>query len=82
MTVSRMGHDLDVALLVDFGSSARRLSPEAFASWASEKTVFISSEMRELGDLRQTVASALRKDGLNVVMFEDLGGRDEDAERA
>jgi hypothetical protein len=44
--------------------------------------VFLSSEMRQLADVRRTVASALREAGFSVVLFEDLGGRDEDAERA
>lgn len=38
--------------------------------------------MRELGPRRVVVADSLRDAGLSVVMFEDLGGRDEDAERA
>jgi hypothetical protein len=38
--------------------------------------------MHELGPLRLEVASALRAAGFSVVVFEDLGGRDEDAERA
>jgi len=39
----------------------------------------LSSEMRDLGPLRVVVGAALRDAGLSVVMFEDLGGRDEDA---
>ena len=38
--------------------------------------------MRGLSALRQQVADALRDAGFSVVVFEDLGGRDEDAERA
>ncbi len=38
--------------------------------------------MRDLKDERRSVADALRAIGLNVVMFEDLGGRDDDPETA
>lgn len=71
-----------MALLVDIASASRRLAPEEFARWAAARTVFISSEMRRLASLRAHVADALRGVGFSVVMFEDLGGRDEDAERA
>jgi hypothetical protein len=71
-----------VPLLVDTASVVRRLDPGAFARWAATRTVFLSSEMRELGELRRTVAGALRDAGFSVVVFEDLGGRDEDAEHA
>lgn len=60
----------------------RRLPHDKFERWAATRTVFLSSEMRELEGLRRTVGDALRAAGFTVVMFEDLGGRDEDAERA
>lgn len=63
-------------------SAVRRLGAEDFRRWAAGRTVFLSSEMRELGELRRVVADALRDTGFSVVMFEDLGGRDENAERA
>ena len=44
--------------------------------------MFISSEMKDLLDERRALASALRDMGLKVVMFEDLGGREDDAETA
>ena len=69
-------------LIVDSASAVRRLGPKEFSRWAATRTVFLSSEMRDLGALRAVVADALRDAGLSVVMFEDLGGRDEDAERA
>jgi hypothetical protein len=71
-----------VPILVDTASAVRRLERDAFARWAATRTVFLSSEMRELGELRRTVARALRDAGFSVVVFEDLGGRDEDAEHA
>jgi hypothetical protein len=44
--------------------------------------VFVSSEMKDLAGERRALADALRGIGLNVVMFEDLGGREDDAEIA
>lgn len=38
--------------------------------------------MRDLAAERAALAEGLRKVGMRVVMFEDLGGRDEDAQRA
>ncbi len=75
-------HHGGVPLLVDTASATRRLGPEEFARWAATRTVFISSEMRDLGELRRVLAATLRNAGFSVVMFEELGGRDEDAERA
>jgi Domain of unknown function (DUF4062) len=71
-----------VPISVDTASTQRRLDPDAFARWAATRTVFLSGEMRELGGLRRAVASALRDAAFSVVVFEDLGGRDEDAQRA
>jgi hypothetical protein len=70
-----------VPLLVDMASAVRRLAPDVFARWAATRTVFLSSEMRELGDLRQTVSRALRDAGFSVVVLAairerlDLEGR-------
>lgn len=71
-----------MALIVDTASATRRLAPEEFTRWAATRTVFLSSEMRALANVRAVVAGALRAAAFSVVMFEDLGGRDEDAERA
>jgi hypothetical protein len=60
----------------------RQLVADDFLRWAETRTVFLSSEMRDLSSLRAQVAGALRDAGFSVVVFEDLGGRDEDAERA
>lgn len=75
-------HDVGVSLIVDMASAVRRLGADDFERWAASRTVFLSSEMRDLGELRRIVADALRDAGFSVVMFEDLGGRDENAERA
>jgi hypothetical protein len=69
-----------VPLLVDMASAVGRLAPDVFARWAATRTVFLSSAMRELGDLRQT-SRALRDAGFSVVVLAairerlDLEGR-------
>lgn len=71
-----------MTLIIDTASATRRLVAEDFRRWAETRTIFLSSEMRDLSSLRARVADALREAGFSVVVFEDLGGRDEDAERA
>ncbi len=71
-----------MALLIDQASAARSLTPDEFRAWAAGRVVFISSEMRELADIRRVLADGLREAGFQVVMFEDLGGRDDDAQTA
>jgi len=58
------------------------VSDDALRAWASTRLAFVSSEMQALRRERRAVADALRKLGLDVVMFEDLGGRDDDAQTA
>lgn len=69
-------------LILDTACAARRLTGESLRAWAEQHSVFISSEMQQLGDLRRHLADGLRELGLRMVMFEDLGGRDEDPEIA
>lgn len=71
-----------MGLFIDLGASNARLSEPEFEAWAAEHTAFISSEMTDLRAEREAVAEALRTAGLQVVLFEDLGGRDEDAQSA
>jgi hypothetical protein len=71
-----------MSLIVDTASAGRRLAAPEFRQWAESRTIFVSSEMRQLADLRRHVGGVLRQAGFSVVMFEDLGGRDEDAKRA
>lgn len=71
-----------MGLFIDLGASNARLSEPEFEAWAAEHTAFISSEMTDLRAEREAVAEALRTAGLQVVFFEDLGGRDEDAQSA
>lgn len=71
-----------MALMIDLSGAAPRLDEAAFAGWAARESVFISSEMQQLAAERMAVTAALRDLGLRVVVFEDLGGRDDDAERA
>jgi len=66
-------------LIVDRSQGSNPLDDEALRAWAARRTVFISSEMRELGPERRAVAAGLSALGMRVVMFEDLGGRDDDA---
>jgi len=68
-----------VSLIVDRSSTSRRLVGDELRRWAQSHTAFISSEMSQLGAERDAVAAALRGLGMQVVRFEDLGGRDEDA---
>ena len=68
-----------MTLLIDRASTARRLSGEELRRWAQEHSAFISSEMGQMGPERTELAEALRDLGMSVVVFEDLGGRDEDA---
>jgi len=71
-----------MSLLVDRTQRSRQVDDDAFRAWATDHAVFLSSEMRELRPARRAVATALRAVGMTVVMFEDLGGRDDDAETA
>ena len=71
-----------MALIVDTASASPRLTGDDLRRWAENHSAFISSEMSQLQRERQAVAAALRDVGLRVVMFEDLGGRDETAERS
>jgi hypothetical protein len=71
-----------MTLIIDIASTGSRLSGDDVRYWAQEHTAFISSVMGELDAERQAVSRALRDLGMNVVMFEDLGGRDEDPHSA
>lgn len=71
-----------MTLLIDRNSSSRRLDAPNFRAWCEGQTIFISSEMGELGELREGLAVTLRDLGLRVIYFEALGGRDENAETA
>jgi hypothetical protein len=71
-----------MTLLVDTASSSPRLSGDELRRWAAKKTVFISSVMAELAAEREALADHLAGLGFNVILFERLGGREEDAETA
>src|SRR5271169_3115705 len=72
----------EAPLLVDRSAAAEIPSPKAVHEWASDKRVFISSVMSELGPERQAAAGAARAVGARPVLFEDFGGRDADPEEA
>jgi Domain of unknown function (DUF4062) len=69
-------------LIIDRTQSPPELDEASFQAWAATHTVFVSSEMCELQSERRTIADVLRAAGVKVVMFEDLGGRDDDPETA
>lgn len=71
-----------MALIIDTASASQLLGDIAFRQWAAGHSVFVSSEMQNLGPERDAVASALRALGVRVEIFEDLGGRDDNAETA
>jgi Domain of unknown function (DUF4062) len=71
-----------MSLLIDGASAARQLDENEFRAWCDGRGVFISSVMDELAAERRALAEALRGLGLRPVLFEDLGGRDETAQRA
>lgn len=71
-----------MGLLIDGASAARQLDEGEFRAWCDGRGVFISSVMEELAAERRALAEALRRLGLRPVLFEDLGGRDETAQRA
>ena len=65
-------------LLIDTASTSRRLTGDELRHWAEAHTAFVSSEMSGLATEREALAQALRDLGMNVILFEDFGGRDED----
>jgi hypothetical protein len=71
-----------MALTIDLGAPARRLTDDEFQAWAQGQTVFLSSVMGELAAERAAVAAALEQLGFRVRWFEDFGGRDDSAAEA
>ena len=71
-----------MSLIVDRSQGSGPPDAEGLRAWAAGRTAFVSSEMRQLATQRRAVADALASLGMRVVMFEDLGGRDDDAETA
>ena len=71
-----------MTLMIDRSSGPTAFDDQTLRAWASGQTVFLSSEMGGLRDERRAIADALRELGFSVVMFEDFGGRDDDAETA
>src|SRR4051812_2347995 len=71
-----------MALTIDLGASARRLSDDEFRTWAEDQTIFLSSVMGELAGERAALATALKQLRFRVRWFEEFGGRDDSAEDA
>lgn len=72
----------ELALLIDTASAARALSEPELRAWAEGRGVFVSSVMEELPAERRALADLLTGLGFRPILFEDLGGRDENAETA
>lgn len=75
-------HTEGVPLLIDRSGRPAPLSDEDLRRWATTQAVFVSSEMGGLREERRALAGRLRALGFEVVLFEDLGGRDDDAQTA
>ncbi|MCQ3811396.1 MAG: DUF4062 domain-containing protein [Acidimicrobiia bacterium] len=58
------------------------LTPDEVRSWMSDQTVFVSSTMAGMTAEREAVRDAVEALGGRVVLFERLGGRDDDAPTA
>ena len=71
-----------MSLIVDRTQASAPLDDEGLRAWATTRSAFVSSEMKDLAGERRAVADALTALGMRVVMFEDLGGRDENAQTA
>jgi hypothetical protein len=71
-----------MALIIDLAAASRRLTDEEFSAWARGQTVFLSSVMGELASERRALAEHLEALGFTVRWFEELGGRDDNAEAA
>ena len=71
-----------MALLIDTASAARALREHELSNWAEGRGVFVSSVMEELSAERRALADLLNELGFRPILFEDLGGRDENAETA
>jgi hypothetical protein len=69
-------------LLIDRSQRPAQIDDASLRVWAAAHAAFLSSEMRALQAERRAVADALSAIGMQVIMFEDLGGRDDDAETA
>lgn len=63
-------------------SAPAPLADDELRAWASGQRGFISSVMAGMGDERAAALSALEELGVEPVLFERLGGRDDDAQSA
>jgi hypothetical protein len=71
-----------VPLLIDRSGRPAPVSDADLRHWAATQAAFISSEMGGLREERRALADHLRALGFDVVLFEDLGGRGDDAQTA
>lgn len=77
-----MGVDQPAEPLLIDRSMPEPVSDTEVRSWISTQTVFVSSVMAGMTEERKSAASAVEGLGGNAVLFERLGGRDDDAETA
>lgn len=68
-------------LVVD-RSVPRHVDADDVRAWAVTQTMFVSSAMAGMADERTAVADVVERLGAQPVLFERLGGRDDDAETA
>ena len=68
-------------MLID-NSAPARITDDDVRAWATGRRFFVSSPMADTSEERASVARTLREAGAEAVLFEDLGGRDDDARRA
>ena len=73
--------DTSDSVLID-RSPPEPLTPTELRAWMSEQTVFVSSVQAGMAAERSAVCSTVENLGGRVSMFEQLGGRDDDAETA
>lgn len=69
------------SLIID-PSPPEPLTDGELRAWMGDQTVFVSSVMADMTAERQAVAAAVQELGGRAVLFERLGGRDDDAESA
>lgn len=73
--------DTSESVLID-RSPPEPLTTTELRAWMSEQTVFVSSVQAGMAAERHAVCSTVENLGGRVSMFEQLGGRDDDAETA
>lgn len=71
-----------VSFVVDRGAASEPVAEGEFGAWGGDQRIFISSVMEELRAERLAVADRAEALGVEPVLFERFGGRDDDPEAA